>query len=129
MADPAIILVSEHHADTLLEVFYRRYGHDYSSLREFINLINQEWRAGGLIPEGYRATVCPPAVFNLIGTVFHREWSETESLELGFYRDEHGNAKCYAVGSNGPGDFSYIHEIESDSDWSLLGFRIALVPE
>ncbi|WP_028650510.1 FAD-dependent oxidoreductase [Nocardioides halotolerans] len=30
MADPAIILVSEHHADTLLEVFYRRYGHDYT---------------------------------------------------------------------------------------------------
>ena len=30
MADPVIILVSEHHADTLLEVFYRRYGHDYS---------------------------------------------------------------------------------------------------
>ncbi|HCB06817.1 MAG TPA: response regulator [Nocardioides bacterium] len=29
MADPAIILVSEHYADTLLEVFYRRYGHDY----------------------------------------------------------------------------------------------------
>jgi thioredoxin reductase (NADPH) len=30
VANPAIILVSEHHADTLLEVFYRRYGHDYS---------------------------------------------------------------------------------------------------
>ena len=30
MANPAIILVSEHHADTLLEVFYRRYGHDYT---------------------------------------------------------------------------------------------------
>ena len=30
MANPAIILVSEPHADTLLEVFYRRYGHDYS---------------------------------------------------------------------------------------------------
>ena len=29
MPDPAIILVSEHHVDTLLEVFYRRYGHDY----------------------------------------------------------------------------------------------------
>jgi thioredoxin reductase (NADPH) len=27
--DPAIILVSEHHVDTLLEVFYRRYGYDY----------------------------------------------------------------------------------------------------
>jgi thioredoxin reductase (NADPH) len=30
VANPAIILVSEHHADTLLEVFYRRYGHDYT---------------------------------------------------------------------------------------------------
>ena len=30
MAEPAIILVSEHYADTLLEVFYRRYGHDYT---------------------------------------------------------------------------------------------------
>ena len=30
MANPAIILVSEHHADDLLEVFYRRYGHDYT---------------------------------------------------------------------------------------------------
>jgi thioredoxin reductase (NADPH) len=29
-APPAIILVSEHQADTLLEVFYRRYGHDYT---------------------------------------------------------------------------------------------------
>ncbi|HVF92275.1 MAG TPA: hypothetical protein VNH22_19575 [Blastocatellia bacterium] len=106
-----------------------RYGHNYASLREFINLVNQEWHARGLMPEGFRVTVCPPAVFNLIGAVFHREWSETESLELGFYRDEHGNAKCYAVGSNGPGDFSYIHEIESDSDWTLLGFRLALVPE
>jgi thioredoxin reductase (NADPH) len=27
--NPVIILVSEHHADTLLEVFYRRYGYDY----------------------------------------------------------------------------------------------------
>jgi thioredoxin reductase (NADPH) len=30
VAEPAIILVSEHNADTLLEVFYRRYGHDYT---------------------------------------------------------------------------------------------------
>ena len=29
MPNPAIILVSEHHVDTLLEVFYRRYGYDY----------------------------------------------------------------------------------------------------
>ena len=30
MADPAIILVSEEHVDVLVEVFYRRYGHDYT---------------------------------------------------------------------------------------------------
>ncbi len=58
----------------------------------------------------------------------HREWSLTESLELGFYRDEKGNAKCYAVGSNAPNDFSYISEIETASDWTYLGFRTALVP-
>ena len=81
------------------------------------------------MPQGYRLTVCPPVVFNLVGTIFHPEWSRTESLELGFYRDENGNAKCYAVGSNAPGDFSYIHEIETESDWALLGFRTALVPE
>jgi hypothetical protein len=81
------------------------------------------------MPPGYRLTICPPVVFNLVGTIFHPEWSETESLELGFYRDENNNAKCYAVGSNAPGDFSYIHEIETESDWALLGFRTALVPE
>ncbi len=42
---------------------------------------------------------------------------------------ESGNANCYAVGSNAPGDFSYIHEIETSADWALLGFRTALVPE
>ena len=45
------------------------------------------------------------------------------------HRDEHDNAKCYVVGPNAPGDFSFIREIESDSDWTLLGFRTALVPE
>jgi hypothetical protein len=29
---------------------------------------------------------------------------------------------------NGPGDFSFIRPIETDSEWSLLGFRTALVP-
>ena len=81
------------------------------------------------MPDGYRLTICPPVIFNLIGTIFHPEWSRTESLELGFYRDENTNAKCYAVGSNAPEDFSYIHEIETESDWALLGFRTALVPE
>ena len=106
-----------------------RYAHNYLSLREFIRVLNDDWRARRLLPAGYRATVCPPAVFNLVGTVFHPEWSETETLELGFYRDAAGNAICYAVGSNAPGDFSYISEVEGEGEWSLLGFRVALVPE
>jgi hypothetical protein len=106
-----------------------RYSHSYASLRSFVNFVTQEWEERGLMPKGYRLTICPPVVFNLIGNIFHKEWSETESLELGFYRDENGNAKCYAVGSNTPNDFSYIHEIETTADWELLGFRTALVPE
>ncbi len=106
-----------------------RFSHNYASLRDFVNLVTRDWKERGLMPEGYRLTICPPVVFNLIGNVFHKEWSETESLELGFYRDEHGNAKCYSVGSNAPGDFSYIHEVETSVDWTLLGFRTALVPE
>ena len=106
-----------------------RYAHNYLSLREFIRVVNEDWRARGLLPEGFRLTVCPPAVLNLVGALFHPEWSETETLELGFYRDEGGNATCYAVGSNAPGDYSYISEIELETDWTLLGFRTALVPE
>jgi hypothetical protein len=106
-----------------------RYAHNYLSLREFIRVVNEDWRARGILPAGYRATVCPPAVFNLVGTIFHPEWSETETLELGFYRDEQGNATCYAVGSNARGDFSYINEVEGEADWSLMGFRLALVTE
>ncbi|MFN0088147.1 MAG: hypothetical protein ACKVX9_22345 [Blastocatellia bacterium] len=105
-----------------------RYGHNYAALRGFVNLVTDDWKARSLMPAGYRLTICPPVLFNLIGAVFHREWSMTESRELGFYRDEDGSAKCYAVGSNAPGDFSFIHEIETDSDWALLGFRTALVP-
>ncbi len=106
-----------------------RYAHYYDSIRGFVNLVTDDWKERGLMPRGYRLTICPPVVFNLIGSVFHPEWSQTESLELGFYRDENGNAKCYSVGSNAPGDFSYIHEIETNSDWAILGFRTALVPE
>lgn len=106
-----------------------RYNHNYLSLREFIRVVGEDWRARKIMPAGYRLTICPPAVFNLIGNLFHQEWSETETLELGFYRDEEGNATCYAVGSNAPGDFSYINEIELETDWTLLGFRLALVPE
>jgi hypothetical protein len=106
-----------------------RYAHDYPSLRNFINVVNEDWRARRLLPAGYRVTVCPPAVFNLVGTIFHPEWSETETLELGFYRDEQGNATCFAVGSNAPGDFSYLNEVEGEAEWSLTGFRLALVSD
>jgi hypothetical protein len=106
-----------------------RYNHNYLSLREFIRVVSEDWHARSLMPAGYRLTICPPVIFNLIGHLFHREWSETETLELGFYRDEEGNATCYAVGSNAPGDFSYINEVELETDWTLLGFRVALVPE
>jgi hypothetical protein len=106
-----------------------RYAHNYLSLREFIRVVNEDWRARSILPEGYRVTVCPPGVFNLVGTIFHPEWSETQTLELGFYRDGQGNATCYAVGPNAPGDFSYINEVEGEADWSLMGFRVALVPD
>ena len=106
-----------------------RFAHNYLSLREFVRVVNEDWRSRGLLPRGYRATICPPVVFNLVGTLFHPEWSETETLELGFYRDEQGNAKCYAVGSNGPGDFSYVRTVEGEEEWALAGFRVALVPE
>ncbi len=105
-----------------------RYGHNYRALLDFVNIVNEDWNKRQLMPKNFRLTICPPVVFNLIGTVFHPEWSLTESLELGFYRDEKGNAKCYAVGSNAPNDFSYISEIETASDWTYLGFRTALVP-
>jgi hypothetical protein len=106
-----------------------RYAHNYPSLREFVKVVSDDWTAKGLLPMGYKLRICPPAVFNLVGTIFHPEWSETESLELGFYRDEVGNATCYSVGCNGPSDFSFLHHIEGDSDWTLLGFRMALIPE
>jgi hypothetical protein len=106
-----------------------RYAHNYLSLRAFLSILNEDWRARRILPAGYRATVCPPAVLNLVGTLFHHEWSETETLELGFYRDAAGNATCYAVGSNAPGDFSFVREVEGEAEWSLLGFRVAIIPE
>ena len=106
-----------------------RFAHNYLSLREFVRVVNDDWRERGLLPRGYRATICPPAVFNLVGTLFHPEWSETETLELGFYSDEQGNAHCFAVGSNAPGDFSFIRAVEGEEEWALAGFRVALVPE
>ena len=106
-----------------------RYAHNYLSLRIFLRIVNDDWRARSILPAGYRLTVCPPTVFNLVGTLFYPEWSETETLEIGFYRDEQGNATCYAVGSNASSDFSYINEVEGEAEWSLMGFRVALVPE
>jgi len=106
-----------------------RFSHNYQSMREFVRTVNEDWKKHGLMPEGFRLTVCPPAIFNLVGLVFHLEWSDTESMELGFYRDDQGNAQCYAIGCNAPDDFSFIHNIETNSDWSLLGFRTVLVPE
>ncbi len=106
-----------------------RYGHNYATLRKFVNLVNEDWEKRDLMPEGFHLTICPPVIFNLIGTVFHPEWSQTESLELGFYRDESGNANCYIVGSNAPDDFSYIEEVDTASDWTYLGFRMAIVPD
>jgi hypothetical protein len=40
-----------------------------------------------------------------------------------------GNATCFEVGSAAPGDFSYISEVEGETDWALAGFRLAMVPE
>lgn len=105
-----------------------RYNQRYPLLRKLLDILNEEWRERKLVPAGYRVTVCPPGIFNLIGTVFHPEWSETETLELGFYRDERGNATCFEVGANAPGDFSFVDIIEGD-EWSLTGFRIALLPD
>lgn len=105
-----------------------RFEQNYPTLRKLFNFLNDDWNKRNLLPAGYRVTVCPPAIFNLIGTVFYPQWSETESLELGFYRDERGNATCFAVGANSFGDFSYIDVIDSE-EWALAGFRIALLPE
>lgn len=105
-----------------------RFDQNYLLLRKLFDALNEDWRKRGIMPAGYRVTVCPPGIFNLIGTIFHPEWSETETLELGFYRDERGNATCFAVGANAPGDFSYIDVIEGE-EWSLTGFRLALLPD
>jgi hypothetical protein len=106
-----------------------RYAHNFLSLREFVRVVHDDWESRSLLPDGYRVRICPPGVLNFVGTLFHREWSETAPPELGFYRDANGNATCYAIGCNGPGDFSYVHHIEGEGEWTLLGFRLALVQE
>lgn len=105
-----------------------RFDHNYLRLRRFFEIVNEDWKNRGILPEGYRVTLCPPAVFNLIGTVFHPEWSETESLEVSFYRDERGNATVFAVGANAPNDFSFVDILEGEDELGLTGFRIALLP-
>ena len=105
-----------------------RFNHNFSSLYNFFVKVNTEWMENGLMPAGYRLTICPPALWNLLGTVFYPQWSATAPLELSFYRDAQGNARCYAVGSNQPGDYSYIRSLETGADWSLLGFRTVLMP-
>jgi len=106
-----------------------RFAHTPATLRALGKVVLADWESRKLIPKKYIQTACPPTVFNLVGTIFHREWSETNSVELSSYRDDHGNAIAFAVGSNEPGDFSYIRRIALDADLNLLGFRAALVPE
>ena len=106
-----------------------RFAHTPASLRTLGEVIRDDWQSRKLIPQGFVLTACPPTVFNLVGTLFHREWSETNSVELSSYRDDHGNGIGFAVGSNAPGDFSYVRGIGTDVDLTLLGFRVALGPE
>jgi hypothetical protein len=37
----------------------------------------------GQVRAGFLVSICPPAVFNLVGTLFHPERCDTASLELG----------------------------------------------
>ena len=106
-----------------------RFDHNYLLIRRFFEIVNEDWKKRNLIPEGYRITLCPPAIFNLIGNVFHPEWSDTESLELSFYRDDRGNATVFKVGANEPGDFSYVDIQEGEDELEMTGFRIALLPD
>jgi len=105
-----------------------RFCHTPGSLRSLGHAINVDWQELGLIPAGYQFSICPPTAFNLIGLLFHREWSETATLELSAHFDDRGNAIGLTVGSNQPGDFSYVRRLDTDPDLTRLGFRIALLP-
>jgi hypothetical protein len=105
-----------------------RFAHTPATLRSLGAAVNPDWKAQGFIPPGYELGVCPPTVFNLVGLLFHPEWSQTPTLELSAYHDERGNVIGLAVGSNGPGDFSYVRRLEPGADLSQMGFRVALVP-
>jgi len=106
-----------------------RFSHTPGSLRSLGTVINADWQELGLIPAGYQFNICPPTAFNLIGMLFHREWSESATLELSAHFDARGNAIGLTVGSNQPGDFSYVRRLDTDPDLSRFGFRIALVPD
>ena len=105
-----------------------RFAHTPATLRSLGSVVNPDWKARGFIPAEYELGVCPPTVFNLVGLLFHPEWSQTATLELSAYHDDRGNAIGLAVGSNGPGDFSYVRRLETGADLTQLGFRVALVP-
>jgi hypothetical protein len=106
-----------------------RYGHSFLSLARLVQLVDNDWRRRRVLPAGYHVSLCPPVIFNFIGTLFHPEWSATSSLELSFYMDARKDAALFVVGPNGPGDFSYVDRIETRPDWSMFGFRLALVPD
>jgi hypothetical protein len=105
-----------------------RFAHTPATLRSLGVIVNGDWKSRNLIPAGYQLTVCPPTVFNLVGALFHREWSESALLELSAYYDARSNAIGFAVGSNAPGDFSYVRRIGNEEDLATLGFRVALIP-
>jgi hypothetical protein len=105
-----------------------RFAQTPATLRSLAAVVIGDWKTQGFIPPGYELAVCPPTVFNLVGLLFHPEWSQTATLELSAYHDDRGNAVGLAVGSNGPGDFSYVRRLGHEADLSQLGFRIALVP-
>jgi hypothetical protein len=105
-----------------------RFANTPATLRSLGEVVNADWHARGLIPRGYQLTVCPPTAFNLVGGLFHHEWSETPAVELSAFRDERGNRFGLVVGSNGPGDFSYVRRLDADPDLRFVGFRVALVP-
>ena len=82
-------------------------------------------------PRPCRRLACEPAParhLHFIGTLSPRVGA-TSSLELSFYMDARKDAELFVVGPNGPGDFSYVDRIETHPDWSMFGFRLALVPD
>ena len=81
-----------------------------------------------VLAAGWHVSLHPPVIFNFIGTLSPRVGA-TSSLELSFYMDARKDAELFVVGPNGPSDFSYVDRIETHPDWSMFGFRLALVPD